>query len=348
MSMAAPRKLHLPHGNKSYIFELSGEHETLPRAEALAVLQTQNAIHEIEGEDRGILVVRAERMDISQLQRRLALTHGIALKYLVLPVDTLSDNKRELKIGEGTFAVRAKRIQSQHGELDLKALEKQVADLVEKGNSVDLENPDIELRVIVTDRIYVGKSLVKMDRNAFETRKVQHRPYFSPISLHPRLARALVNLSRVRDGQTLLDPFCGTGGVLMEAALVGARPVGSDIDTRMVAGSKENLAALGIEGVPLFHADISDIKGNIEKVDAIATDPPYGKAATTKREEPTSLYKRAFETFTDILKDGGYAAVALPDAESVSLGGEYLVLKESHAMKVHRSLTRHFCVFRKE
>lgn len=348
MAMTEPGDANLSEGNNSYIFELSGEHQLLPKAEALAVLQTQDAVYDIEDEDKGILVVRAGKIDVPELQRRLALTHGIDLKYVTVPVNALPDMKEELEIGEGTFAVRAKRIRSQHGELNLKILEKQIADLVKEGNRVDLEHPDIELRVIVSGKLHLGKSLVKMDRNVFEKRKVQHRPYFSPVSLHPRLARVLVNLSRVRAGQTLLDPFCGTGGILMEASLVGAEPVGSDVDSRMVAGCGENLAALGIEEVPLLQADVGDVGGNIEQVDAIATDPPYGKAATTKREQLASLYERAFHAFTDVLRDGGYAAVALPDVQSVRLGERYLVLKESYSMKVHRSLTRHFCVYRKE
>jgi len=333
---------------ESYIFELSGEHESIPKAEVIACLEAQDADYEIEFEDKGILVVGGEKIDIFELQKRLALTHGIDVKYLIRQINELSNREQELEIGEGTFAVRARRIQSQHQELNIKELEKQIADMVKKDNVVDLENHEIEIRVIVSDRCYIGKNLVKIDRSAFEERKVANRPYFSPVSLHPRLARALVNLSRVKLGQTLLDPFCGTGGILIEASFIGAHPIGSDVDSRMVTGCRQNLENLGMGEIHLFEADISDVRNNVEHVDAIATDPPYGKAATTKREELSSLYQRTFETFSELLVKGGYAAVVLPDEESKELGEEHLVLKESYAMKVHRSLTRHFCVFRKE
>jgi tRNA (guanine10-N2)-dimethyltransferase len=44
--------------------------------------------------------------------------------------------------------------------------------------------------------------------------------------------------------QTLLDPFCGTGVVLQEAALMGYEAYGTDLDQRMVDYSEKNLAWL--------------------------------------------------------------------------------------------------------
>lgn len=42
-------------------------------------------------------------------------------------------------------------------------------------------------------------------------------------------------------GQTVLDPFCGTGVILQEAALMGYEAHGSDLDQRMADYSKQNL-----------------------------------------------------------------------------------------------------------
>jgi tRNA (guanine10-N2)-dimethyltransferase len=333
--------------NHTFLFELSGEHESLPLAEIAGCLEAQDLKFTIKTRDSGVLILDAPEMDIKKIERRLALSHYIDSYLFFCELNEISDIKEPIEIDEGSFAVRAKRIQSAHKHIDLKQVERQVADLVKGECVVDLENPGNEIRVILSNKLYVGKKLVTIPRNTFEERKVQNRPYFSPVSLHPRLARALVNLSRIKEGQTLLDPFCGTGGVLMEATLVGAKTIGSDIDERMVKGANENLSSLNIES-ELFCADISEVKDRVAEVDAIATDPPYGKAATTNREGVFSLYKRAFEAFSDILKPGSYASVVLPDLELIEMGKEYLTLKESHSMKVHRSLTRHFCVFKKK
>ncbi|UCE37012.1 MAG: RsmD family RNA methyltransferase [Thermoplasmata archaeon] len=332
----------------SIIFELSQEHESLPKAEIIACLLAEEIKFNIEEEDLGILVVNAPDLDIQYLIGRLALTHVIDELLFSCKADESIDTKNTIKIGEGSFAVRAKRIQRLNEQLDLKEIEKVVADLVGDENPVDLTYPDHEIRVIVSNRCHIGKKLAKIDRSSFEERKVANRPYFSPVSLHPRLARALVNLSRVKEGQTLLDPFCGTGGVLMEAALIGARPVGSDVDKRMVKGCRKNLEHLDIQVSEIFCADISEVVGRVKEVEAIATDPPYGKAATTNREDVFALYERTFETFNKILKPGGYASVVLPHAELIKMGEDFLSLEETHAMRVHRSLTRNFCVYKKE
>lgn len=60
--------------------------------------------------------------------------------------------------------------------------------------------------------------------------------------LPPKLAQIIINLATgPADKGTILDPFCGTGVVLQEAALMGFTPVGSDIDPRMIEYSQANL-----------------------------------------------------------------------------------------------------------
>lgn len=61
-------------------------------------------------------------------------------------------------------------------------------------------------------------------------------PKYSTHGLHPykgkfypQLARGLINLSGVRQGATILDPFCGSGTTLLEAAMNGLRPFGCDM-----------------------------------------------------------------------------------------------------------------------
>lgn len=64
--------------------------------------------------------------------------------------------------------------------------------------------------------------------------------------LPPKLAQILINLcGDLPKGSVLLDPFCGTGVVLQEAALIGYQPYGTDINERMVEYSERNLEWLG-------------------------------------------------------------------------------------------------------
>ncbi len=63
--------------------------------------------------------------------------------------------------------------------------------------------------------------------------------------LPPKLAQILINLcGKLPEGARVLDPFCGTGVVLQEAAIMGYIPYGTDLNERMVEYSKKNLSWL--------------------------------------------------------------------------------------------------------
>ena len=63
--------------------------------------------------------------------------------------------------------------------------------------------------------------------------------------LPPKLAQILINLcGKLPEGARVLDPFCGTGVILQEAAIMGYIPYGTDLNERMVEYSKKNLSWL--------------------------------------------------------------------------------------------------------
>lgn len=63
--------------------------------------------------------------------------------------------------------------------------------------------------------------------------------------LPPKLAQILINLcGKLPEGTRVLDPFCGTGVILQEAAIMGYVPYGTDLNGRMVEYSKKNLSWL--------------------------------------------------------------------------------------------------------
>jgi len=59
--------------------------------------------------------------------------------------------------------------------------------------------------------------------------------------LPPKLAQTMLNLAQVEPGARVLDPFCGTGVVLQEAALLGCLPYGTDISPKMIEYSQANM-----------------------------------------------------------------------------------------------------------
>ena len=69
--------------------------------------------------------------------------------------------------------------------------------------------------------------------------KIAHRPG----SLRPSIAAAMAWLSEPRDDDIVLDPFCGTGTVLIERAQLGRyrNLIGSDRDSGAIRAARENI-----------------------------------------------------------------------------------------------------------
>jgi len=332
------------------IFELSKEYKILPAAEILACLKAEMINYKVIESNDDVLVVNtdAEKKNIEKLASRLSLTFYIDEMLFSCPPSTIEIKKYAIENPikkNGSLAIRCKNRSS---TIDSRSIVQTLAYVYSKERKVNLGNPDIEVRGLVTDSAtYVGLKLSELNRSQFEKRKAQHRPFFSPVSLHPKIARVMVNLSSIKKGETLLDPFCGTGGILIEAGLIYARLIGSDIEDKMVEGCKKNLDFYDITDYELFCSDIGDITKHVAEVDAVVTDFPYGKATTTKGEDIYNLYERAFKNISCILKENGRAVIGLSNKDKLQLGEKYFSLIKIHGFRAHRSLTRYFAVFQK-
>ncbi|MBI0583331.1 MAG: RsmD family RNA methyltransferase [Methanomassiliicoccus sp.] len=328
-----------------YFFELSGEHPTLPQAEAYGCCAAECDYFQCSTDGPGYAVFGFESDRFDGIASRLALTHRLG-RYL--GSSTPEDAMRlagDLDLPSGSFAVRAKRFQQHHMDLNLNRLAAAVGGVSGAGRKIDLTSPEVELRLFISDRVHFYLLGAEVDRSQFEARKVAERPFFSPISLHPKFARALVNMTFVKRGDRLLDPFCGTGGVLIEAASIGVRACGSDISPEMVDGCRRNMEHFGLPWDAIEVADIGDIATTFGTVAAVATDPPYGRATSTMREPLGDLYDRAMGSIASVLERGSRAGVVLPRPCPERMDG--LELVHGHVQKVHRSLSRNYCVLRR-
>jgi tRNA (guanine10-N2)-dimethyltransferase len=336
------------------LFELSQEHPELPQAEVLACLDSEGIKYEFDnGISKSLLGINIEldqnSKEFKGILDRLSLCFSITLELFTSEDLTDVENyANEFKLDHGnTFCITAKRLGNGHPELILPELEREIGALISKKYNVDLEHPDRELKLIVGDKFYFGVNLHHIDRKSFETRVPQNRPYFSPVSLHPKYARALVNLGRIQPGDIILDPFCGTGGILIEAGLIGIEVIGSDISENMVEGCKKNLEWAGLSNFSIFQSDVGDIDEVIDDpgyIDAVVTEPPYGRAATTGGENLEDLYERAFASFHSILLPEKYLVISVPKKKLIEPAEKYFDLIHVYSMRVHKSLDKHFCV----
>jgi tRNA (guanine10-N2)-dimethyltransferase len=330
------------------LFELSKEHKILPKDEVISCFDAENITYKIIKINDNIILIKSDidLNTIKNISKRLAYSYYVDQLFFSCSnsVDEIKKcaKKEEVNIS-GTVAIRY----TTRGKVfNSKKIVDAIADIYTINNKVNLTNPDNEIRVFITDsKVYVGNKICAVDRSQYEKRRVHFRPFFSPISLHPKLARALVNLSSIKENQTLLDPFCGTGGILLEAGLIGAKIIGSDVEEKMINGSKKTLDYYNIDKYDLFCSDIGEIKDKIDLVDAIVTDMPYGISTTTKGEEMKKLYERSFKVFKNILNEGSKIVVGLSNKNDISIGEKYFNLLKVYDMVAHKSLTRFFAVY---
>ena len=200
----------------SFLFELSGEHGTMCTAEAVKCMEAETDSFTVTAQGPGYVIGSFDDKYLDPIADRISLTHCLGHHLGSFDLDDLSGFEN-IRIPEGTFAVRGKRFEGMMKDVDSQHIIRKLGGILSKTNDVDLREPQNEVRILMSDRLHVFLGERTVDRNILETRKVGERPFFSPISLHPRYARALINLTGVKNGGTVLDPFCGTGGIVIEA-----------------------------------------------------------------------------------------------------------------------------------
>jgi tRNA (guanine10-N2)-dimethyltransferase len=122
----------------------------------------------------------------------------------------------------------------------------------------------------------------------------------------------MCNLAGVRAGDTVLDPFCGGGGILCEASYIGASVIGVDLSWKLLMGSKKNLREINGE-FSIIQADAQNLP--IRSVDRIVTDPPYGRASSTRGNIAINLVESLLDNAESILQANGVCLCISGDSE---------------------------------
>ena len=336
---------------------MSQEHETLPKAEIEAVLKAENIPFDILDQYCGVLILNVPDECLKSLKmiaKRFSYTHEVCK--LLIETDKVDLNSEIQKyqwndLITKDYAVRVKRM-DKTDKFDTSEVEWELGGIINnlvENVRVNLRDPSSFIRIIFIDnKILVTERLFKIDKKHFYNLKPHKRPFFYPGSMSPKLARCMVNLTGIKEGDLVLDPFCGTGGILIEAGLMGARVVGVDIDERMVEGTIKNLKHCGVKNYEVFKEDARKIELPY-KVNAIATDPPYGISASTGGEESKNLYAQSLITIEKLLTDEGRLCMATPhymDIKGLIEQTNFEII-EQHHIRMHKSLTRVITLFKK-
>jgi len=323
------------------LLEPSGESRPLAVAEAEAVAATWNGSRDADWP--GLIALRFTKAeDGDQAAQRLAL---IRRAFRPLPGGTVEEAAAVCASDGASAAVR--RLGRPTGGARDPAVLAVGAAYVRGGGRIDLERPARTLW-LTDDPTGTGRLLEEIPRpprTELLRRRISLLPFQRPIGLDPRLARAAANLARLRPGDRVLDPFLGTGALLAEAGLLGARLVGLDVDATMVRGALQNLAFLGLAAEAMVEGDAGEVEvpGPDGEFDAILTDPPYGRGSTTGGEPSGALAARVLTRWAGRVRPGGRVVVVMPGGDD-PLPPPWR-REVAVPVRAHRSLTREFRVY---
>ena len=327
-----------------YCLEFAGEAADEPVAALEAERAAASAVERVApglATARGLRVDRASTLAYTRRASELLARTAADVGSAVAALEAASIDRA------GSVAVRARNVRST-ADVSTAAAERELGCvLVDRGFAVDLNDPDHELRAVFAgDSCLLGWQVAERAA-AFGSRAPTDRPFFQPGSMAPVDARAYVNLAAgpALPDATVLDPMCGTGGLLLEAGLVGAHAVGADAQWKMARGTAENLAAL----VPGTRWDV--VRGDATALpvadgvaDAVVFDAPYGRQSKIAGHELDSLVGGALGEAARLapacvlVADGPWEAAARDAGWAVDARFE---------RRVHGSLTRHVHVLRR-
>ncbi|MEM3770607.1 MAG: DNA methyltransferase [Candidatus Bathyarchaeia archaeon] len=339
-------------------FLLSGEHEILPTAELKAILEAEGYNYKVLETLDQVLRIEADVKCVEAVKKRAALTRLCALELFTCKTEPSEAVKtlRSTNIGEflesgESFAVRIRHVKSHAREVDGMVLERKLGEIIlntAENLKVNLQNPQKTFTGILTDNRFIfGLKLADLPPKPFMDRRPKEKPFFHPSAMPPKLARCMVNLAKPKADDLVFDPFCGTGSILIEAALIGCHVLGVDVQRRMARGSLKNFKHFGIMPEGVMVADAKNPP--VQRVDCVVADPPYGKSATTLKRTTKQIIEDCLEAVYDMLGKDGRICMAAPKTVGISQIGKALGYRhvESHMVYVHRSLTREIAVFEK-
>jgi 23S rRNA G2445 N2-methylase RlmL len=177
----------------------------------------------------------------------------------------------------------------------------------------DEREADLNVRIFIEHaRAWVGVRLAQ--------RPLHERPYKHvnlPGSLKPPVAAALLVLAGVQPGLRVLDPTCGAGTIVIEAALSGAQVLGGDLNTHALHAAQINAKAANVT-LDLYKWDAQQLPIADGSIDRMVTNLPWGRQISV--DEPLrAFYERVCSEIVRVLRVGGRVGLLTSTSELLRL-----------------------------
>ncbi|NWY33426.1 THUM2 protein, partial [Pheucticus melanocephalus] len=173
------------------------------------------------------------------------------------------------------------------------------------GWRADLRDPDLEIFVHLNDiHSVVGIPLFRLP--------LANREYIRTAGLRSTVAWAMASLAEIRAGALVLDPMCGLGTILLEAAKEWPEAWywGADISDSQLEGADGNIRAADlVDKIELLKASVTALPLPSESFDSVISDIPFGKKFKTTSD--AQLLPDLLQEMERVLRVGGTLVLLL-------------------------------------
>ncbi|MCH7492837.1 RsmD family RNA methyltransferase [Patescibacteria group bacterium] len=241
-----------------------------------------------------------------------------------------SNNKNKSILNQLGFSIKKTMTARGMKSRFIKSVAGQISSVQTQKHKLIERGADI-LIISGSNKYYLGTTESIQDFEDYSFRDFD-RPKRDAVSgmLPPKVAKIMINLAGATAEDTLLDPFCGSGTILQEAALMGIQNItGSDNSKKAINNTKQNFKWLSKEykldslKLNLIESDAITLDQKIptSSTDIIVTEPYLGppirkKPSQIKMEdlvhELETLYVKTFHTLTKITKPTARVVIIFP------------------------------------
>jgi len=186
----------------------------------------------------------------------------------------------------------------------------------------DEDGPEYKIEVALLK----DEATLTIDTSGWGLHKRGYRDLTTKAPLQETIAAAMIYLSRWDKDRILIDPFCGSGTILISAALLGIKNIyGSDKDKKSIIYTQNNFnwlirnSNISLNKAKFFRSDVRKISQNTnQKFNLIVTEPYLGPLKIKKQDvdqqinKLSELYLKAFKEFKHILSKKGKIVIIFP------------------------------------
>jgi hypothetical protein len=193
----------------------------------------------------------------------------------------------------------------------------------------NLDEPAVEFALVLDEGEYYFGRITSRQSTDWHARI--HKPFTFSAAIGPRVARAAVNIASP-EPSVLIDPCCGSGTIVIEAASLGHTVAGFDRAPEMPARARHNARHFGLDAL-LGVGDARTLAGDF---DILVSNLPYDLFSPI----PDGFYDDVLANLPDLApRMALFAARDLsPRIAAAGLDLEALILQPTHSITRHLHL----------